>query len=384
MAKQPDELSVATRYFASIRAALDGLDIFLSDQNSPMYKHDLMAVVISEYIQRLENSFACWQNRLAFSSTFKVSRAESGYPLFQNVLELENDRKGAKARLAALPDAPQLREDMADFILRHKEFPADLQRNMAERVYLEEVQKGELFSPYILPRTIKVSVNPKTQRPFYVVHWAVFDGSANLPLVYSATVEDSSDDLVEMLVTGDGKLNDAVPIPLPVDGLLNPKLARQFDDFCEKNSAYTLSPVTIAGNLDTDFDDLHPKQLRRIVLGPFYTSGVTEQNDKVNEILAKVKKPENAWLLTWTIQDVFSKAERPAKKGLWSSQPAREEFHIETDDLEATRQGVSAYEKHALIPHEAYQALYASGETKKMFDGFKTHIISNGQVISDV
>jgi hypothetical protein len=384
MAKQAEETGVAARYFASIRAALDGLDVFLSDQNSPMYKHDLMAVVISEYIQRLENSFACWQNRLAFASTFKVSRSESGYPMFQNVLELENDKQGAKERLTALPEAGQLREDMADFILRHKEFPDVLQKNMAERVYLEQVQKGELFSPFILPKTIKVSVNPKTTRPFYVVHWAAFDGAANLPLVYSAMVEDQSEDMIDMLVTSDGKLNEDVKIPLPVDGLLNPALARQFDAFCEKNSAYSLSPITIATNMDADVDPLQPKQLRRIVLGPFYTAGVTEQNDKVNEILAKVKKPENAWLLTWTIQDVFSKAERPAKKGLWSSTPAREEYHIETEDLEAVRQGVSSYEKHALIPHEAYQALYASGETKKMFDGFKTHVISNGQVISDV
>jgi hypothetical protein len=355
MAKQADGAGVAARYFASMRAALDGLDTYLADQNSPLYKHDLMAVVISEYLQRLENSFACWQNRLAFSSTFKVSRAESGFPVFQNVLELENDKRGAKEKLAALPEPQQLREDMADFILRHKEFPAVLQANMAERVYLEEVQKGELFGPYTLPKTIKVSVNPKTMRPVYVVHWATFDGAANLPLAYSATIEDQSEDLIDMLVTRDGKLNDDVKIPLP-----------------------------IAMNMDKDIDPLQPKQLRRIVLGPFYTAGITEQNEKVNDILAKVKKPENAWLLTWTVQDVFSKAEKPAKKGLWSSSPAREEYHIETDDLEATRQGVSAYEKHALIPHESYQALYASGAAKEVFAGYKVHIISNGQVVSDV
>ena len=384
MARIEEEVGVAARYFASIRAALDGLDIYLADKNSPLYGHDLRAAVISEYVQRLENSFACWQNRLAFTDTFKVSRTESGFPAFQNVLELENDKGSAKDRLASIPAPDELREEMADFILRRKELPSVLQASMAERIYLEQVQKGELFSPFILPRTIKVSVNPKTMRPFYVVHWAVFDGAANLPLVYSATIEDSSDDLVEMLVTSDGRLSDKVPIQLPVDGLLNPKLARQFDDFAAKNSAYSLSPTTIATNMDNDFDDLHPKQLRRLVLGPFYTSGVTEQNAVVNEILGKVRKPENAWLLTWTIQDVFSKAERPAKKGLWSSQPAREEYHIETDDLEAARQGVSAYERHALIPHEAYQALYASGEAKKMFEGYKTHIISNGQVLSDV
>jgi hypothetical protein len=46
--------------------------------------------------------------------------------------------------------------------------------------------------------------------------------------------------------------------------------------------------------------------------------------------------------------------------------------------------GVSVYEKHALIPHEAYQALYAEGEAESVFDGYQVHIISGGQVISDV
>jgi hypothetical protein len=374
----------AGRYFEAIRAALDGLDVFLRATDSPLYKHDLIAGVVVEYLARLKNSFACWQNKLAFTDTFKISRAESGFPVFQNVLELERDQRGAAERLQAIPAADQLRLDMADFILRKKEFPASLQKSMAERVYLEEAKKGDLFRPYILPKTIKVSVNPKTMRPFYAVHWGVFDGSANLPMIYTATVEDSSADMVGVLVTQDGKLNPRERIPLPVDGLLNPSLARQFDDFAEKNSAYSLSPVTIAGNLDKDFDELHPKQLRRIVLGPFYSAGVTENNSTVSEVLSKVRKNSNAWMLTWTIQDVFSKAEKPARKGLFSSDPAREEFHIETDDLEAARMGVSSYERHALVPHEAYQALYAEGETKKIFDGYKVHVLSNGQVISDV
>ena len=88
-------------------------------------------------------------------------------------------------------------------------------------------------------------------------------------------------------------------------------------------------------------------------------------------MLSKVRKPENAWLLTWTIQEVFSKTERAGRKGLWSSEKATQEFFINTDDLEAARQGVSSYEKHALIPHEAYQALYAAGEAQKIFAGLQ-------------
>lgn len=376
--------TAAGRYFDAIAAALAGLDVFLRDERSKLQAHGLVAQIVSEYIGRLENSFACWRNRLGFTDSFRISRAESGFPVFQNVLELENDRRTAAKRLAAIPQPDELRTDMVDFILRHKEFPATLQRMMAERLYLEEAGSGLVFAPNVLPRTVRVSVNPRSGRPFYLVHWGAFDGSANLPLVYMAMVEDSSPDLVGMLVTREGKLNDQVPIPLPVEGLLNPALARRFDDFAEKNSAYSLSPATIAGNLDKDFENLHPKQLRRVVLGPFYSAGITEHNSTVAAVLDRVRRPQSAWLLTWTIQEVFSKAEKPARRGLWSSEPAREEFHLETDDLEAARQGVSAYEKHALIPHEAYQALYAAGEAQKIFSGYKVHILSGSGVISDV
>lgn len=374
------ENEAAARYFSAITAALSGLEVFMRDDRSPLYRHGIVA----EYIARLDKSFSCWRNRLGFMDTFRISRAESGFPVFQNLLELENDRRQADSRLANIPLAGELREEMADFILRHKKFPEALQRSMAERLYLEDVKSETTFGPFTLAQTAKVSVNPKTLRPYYLVHWASFDGSANLPLVYMVTVEDSSESMVSQLVDANGKLNERVDIPLPVDGLLNPELAHRFDDFTEKNSAYTLSPATIAVNLDKDFEPLHPKQLRRVVLGPFYSAGITDNNSTVTEVLAKVRKPENAWLLTWTIQEVYSKAEKPGRKGLFSSEKSTQEFFINTDDLEAARQGVSSYENHALIPHEAYQALYAAGEAQKIFSGYKVHILSNGQVISDV
>lgn len=374
----------ASQYFSAIAAALAGLEVFMRDDRSPLYRHGIVAKVAAEYISKLEKTFTCWRNRLGFMEKFRIQRAESGFPVFQSVLELENDKRQAESRLAAIPQADELRNEMADFILRHKEFPAALQKTMAERLYLEDLRNGDTFSPFTLCQTAKVSVNPNTGRPYYLVHWASFDGVANLPLIYMATIEDSTPALVDQLVTGDNKLNEKVNIPVPVDGLLNPELAHQFDAFTEKNSSYSLSPATIASNMDKDFPTLHPKQLRRLVLGPFYAAGVTENNATVAEVLSKVRRPENAWLLTWTIQEVYSKAEKPGRKGLWSSEKATQEFYINTDDLEAARMGVSSYEKHALIPHEAYQALYAAGEAQKIFADYKVHILSKGQVISDV
>ncbi len=375
-----DASPTAAHYFQSMEAALDGLQRFLSMDTEV----NRASRIMGPYIDRLATSFSCWRNRLGFMEQFRISRAESGFPVYQNVLELEKDRKTADERLSAIPDADVLREEMADFILRQKAFPIDLQARMAERLYLQEIGKGELFSPFILPETVHVSVNPKTQRPAYGVTWAAFDGSQMLPVLYSLVTEDSSAKIAQLLVTKNGALNDEVEIPLPVGGLLNPELAKRFDEFAESNSAYSLTPITIAKNLDQDFADLHPKRLQRAVLGPFYSAGITENNARVNEILSKVRKPQNAWILTWTVQEVFSKNEKPAKNGWFSSFPAEEEFHINTDDLEATRQGVSLYEKHALVPHDAYQALYAEGEADKVFAGYKVHVISGHNIVSQV
>lgn len=369
------------RYFDAVDRALDGLHAFLREDDSPLYKHDLIGAVVEEYLAKLRGSFDSWQNRIAFAERFRVSQAESGFPVYQNVLELENDRREAKKRLAAMASADTIRQEMVDFILRKKEFPSALQRTMAERCYLESVMEGTHFSPLCLPRTVRVSVNPKTRRPYYIVHWGYYDGIANLPMVYVASLEDSSKDLVETLVGKDGKLNRKVDIPLPVEGLLNPSLAHQFDDFCDKNSSYSLTLTTIATNLDKDFDHLHPKQLRRFVLGPFYHADITVNGATVDKILQKVHRHENQWLMTWTLQEIYSLNEKPGKWGLWGSQPPRDEFYINTDNLECVRQGVSAFQRHALVPHEAYQAIYAAGEAEKIFAGYETHVISGNQVL---
>lgn len=375
--------SPVAQYFHAIAAALDGFEAYLSTRTGEGAGL-ISAQAVAGHVERLKHSFGCWQNRIGFTDQFRILRGESGFPLFQNVLELENDRAGAKTRLAAIPDGAALRAEMVDFILRQKTFPAALQAQLAERGYLERIGKGDIFSPLVLPETVAVTVNSKSRRPVYAVTWGVFDGSQSLPMIYAATIEDSSPNVTKLLVTPEGRLDTRVPIPLPVGGLLNPELAARFDDFVGKNGAYALTPATIATNLDRDFPTLHPKRLQRLVLGPFYSAGITENSARITEILSRVRRPENAWLLTWTLQEVFSKAERPETRGFFSATPALQEFHIETNDLEAARMGVSLYEKHALVPHEAYQALYASGEAEAIFGNFKVHVISGNQVVSEV
>ncbi|MEO0496130.1 MAG: hypothetical protein AAF141_01995 [Pseudomonadota bacterium] len=370
------------RYFAATDAALKGLGTYLADGASPTRTHNLIGRIAAQHLTALEASFEAWQHRVSFTERFRISKAQSGFPTFHNILDLTNDAKKAEPALASLPSMDQLRADMADFILVKKAFPTEIQKQLAQRAYYERIAGQELFQAHSLPVTERVSVNPKNGRPYYVVHWASYDGTQHLPVVYTATIEDSSEEMVRTLVR-DGKLNERVDIPLPVGGLLNPELAHQFDDFVEKNASLGLTLTTIGTNLDADFPHLHLKQLQRFVLGPFYHAGLTEHGSLVANILAKVRKPENAWLLEWSIQELWSMNEREGKAGFWSSTPPVQEFFINTEDLEAVRLGVSDHATNVLVPHQAYQAIYAAGRQDEIFAGLKTHIISGNEVLRE-
>ena len=66
--------NAVTRYFNSIDAALDGLDIFLRDHNSPFYQHGLVARTVTQYIALLvsghcRREFSSEDNKLPGSAS---------------------------------------------------------------------------------------------------------------------------------------------------------------------------------------------------------------------------------------------------------------------------------------------------------------------------
>lgn len=375
----------ASSYFPAMHAALGGLDTLLSASDSPFTGHNVIAGAIAPYVDRLRESMKAWEHKFEVDSRLQISKS-SGFPSYESVLSLENDTKNAAARLAEIPEMSDLKAEMVDHILRYKTFPTQIRKLLSERSYFERVERGSFFNGHVMPQTIRVSVNPKTRRPYYVVTWGTYDGPNALPMIYMATIEDSSERMRRALVTNDNRLNPDIRIDLPVGGLLNHEYAAAFDRFAESNCDFALSLVTIATSLDKDFDYLHPKQLRRFIIGPFYSTAVDGESEGVAQLLQKTRNPrrEDPWLLTWTTQEVFSKHEKAARRGLWSFEAARDEFHIETRNLECLQQGVSAFEKHILVPYETYQALYATREAEKFFGGFKIHTLSGNHVLSGV
>ncbi len=372
-------------YFTAFDHAFKGLSAVATTESEKEHGTVLLYDELLRQLTRLEHSFRCWNLKCHFSGSFKIDRSESGFPPFKSVMELQNDTVRGEENRFDLPDQDQIREEMIELLLKFKQFPSDLQRTMAERVYFDTLAAKDVFGAYTSPRTLVHAMNDRTGRPYYVVTWSVYDGVVNMPMLYTLVVEDSSDEIsARPRQKSKGRGNKDWLSNLHHDGLPNLMLRADFREFTQNNSSYSLNLTTIATALDEAFDTLHPKQLRRFILGPFYAGGLTDHNKKVQSVLDTVKDHSENWLLTWTMQELQSKEEIPEKRGLWGGAPAKEIFYVNTDDVDCAAQGVSSIERYALVPHVAYQAAFAKGLADDIFNDYRCYIASGEHILRHV
>jgi hypothetical protein len=380
-----DSASVASSPVALLRrsgAALEGLDIFLRDDRSPLYKHGLVAQIVTEYVERLATfSTAGDTTSIMRQILSHFARRER----FSGVPERAGTGKRprtAKTRLGGNADPDTLRAEMADFILRHKAFPKDCSARWPSGSIWSRCRKAMSFAAGAAGNGEGLGQSEDDAAllpgPLGCVRRRV-EPAAGLYVM----VEDSREDLVKLLVTKDGKLDPSVDIPLPVGGLLNPKLAREFDAFVERNSAYSLSPSTIATNMDRFRDAasqaIAPHRARAVLFGRDHRAQPAGQPHP-----RKVANPANAWLLTWTIQDVYSKAEKPAKQGLVVVGAGARGIPYRDRRSGSGAHGRLGLREARADPARGLSGALCGGRDGERVRGYQTHIISGGQVISDV
>ncbi len=261
-------------------------------------------------------------------------RVESGFPVAAEIMEMAADATQAERHLATLPTAEALKDSMVRHILSERTAPAKLQFALSQRLYYEELRKGGLFWARNDPEADWIGTEGEGTRAVrrrYLLRWSVYDAQENLPVLYLMTVEDSGR-------TG-----------LPKDGERWPLVQRHL----MAQAVGSLTLLTIARGFDQDFPDLHPKRLRRIRLGPMWSSAFTAQSGPIREVLEKARAPEGEdWALQWVEEDLQSERVEQVPSG-WFGTTTREVFAL----AEPKEQGATAIARSLVLPARPYQAL---------------------------
>ncbi|MEM6760761.1 MAG: hypothetical protein AAF601_14895 [Pseudomonadota bacterium] len=269
-----------------------------------------------------------------FFGSLAIDARDSGFPAAEELITMAGDAAQADRHLAGAPTADELKKQMVEVIVGDLEPPTKLQFALSQRLYFEELKMGELFWPRNDPSVVWTG-NIDDRRRSFRIHWAVYDSGLNLPVIYLMEVEDSG------------------RTALPKD----PRRWPAVQAHLMAQSLGALKLVTIAKGFDEDFDDLHPKRLRRFHLGPMYSSAFTKQPGPISDILAAARAPAGQdWALVWTEEDLQSERVIEERQG-WFSSVEREVFALDPFAGHGAQTGATRMNRSIVLPQRAYQAL---------------------------
>jgi len=264
-----------------------------------------------------------------------IDKSESGFPIYQEILHMAADASQAKKHLKSLPSQKRLKQDMITHILSEHSAPTKLQYALSQRIYYEYLTDASLFLPGNDPQGIWISGKRSRDHRSYLIHWAKYDSQTNVPAIYMMELEDTGRKA------------------LPRDERRWPRVQSHL----MAQSMSSLKLLTIARGFDRDFDDLHPKFLRRFNIGPMYSHNFTEQHGPLRDVLSEAKgEPGLDWALAWTVESLVSESTTTEKTGMFST-AQRELYRIDTLNSQAAEDGATDVSRSLILPHRAFQVL---------------------------
>lgn len=334
------ETTAMRRYFAKFERIIGHLHDVAAETTGQGRLGELETQIVEGYLQALASTFnVLFYKHLmaprvpnALPHHLEIDRADSGFPVFRELLQMGNDYTQSVARLDAIPKAEQLKAEMLDQILGERTIPTRLQFALSQRLYYQGLQSKALFWSQNTPQCVWLKTE---NRRHFLIHWATYDSQTNLPLIYLMLVEDS------------GRAG------LPKDDKRWPRVQAHLS----AQSMASLKLLTIAKGFDEDFDELHPKFLRRIQIGPMMSHAFTRQVGPLREVLEEAKsEPGLDWALSWTTETLLSKEVKEVSAG-WFSTVEREVFDLRkvwglNEDM-----GVTHKQDALILPQKPYQVL---------------------------
>ena len=268
-----------------------------------------------------------------YFGSLNIDTRESGFPASDEILSMANDAQQAERHLAQMPSEAELKSEMVGVILGERQIPTKLQFALSQRLYYEELLRGDLFWARNDPENNWLGNDGDRRR--FLIHWAVYDTQINLPVIYMMELEDSG----KVALPKDQRRWPEVQAHLMAQGLAGLKL------------------MTIAKGFDEDFDDLHPKRLRRFHVGPMYSDAFTKQSGPMAQVLSEARAPAGQdWALVWTEEELRSERVVEERQG-WFSTVEREVFALDPFAGRGAETGATRMERSIILPQRPYQAL---------------------------
>ncbi|MFS1427007.1 hypothetical protein LMH73_007550 [Vibrio splendidus] len=303
---------------------------------------------IDNYIRLFNNSMQALALRYFFNGHEGIEDTEqltinttgSGFPIRKEFLYLNSMKENIEEEQARYPTCDELRQQILQHAMSKKEIPYRLQKDLSYVMYLDCVAAWDLFLPYNEPDWATIeSGNGKTT---ILINWATFDIDRCIPVIYMMRVDMGMEEhYVDEYIREN---SDAIKKML------------------KHNTSSSNTLLAMGKSFDKEFAKMHPKEIKRVHLGPIYCSGITEHNDEVESVLEKVSDTNDNWLFQWKVETLRSKSSEQQSAGFFSANQEMQIWDIPVHNPFCVDNGITSYDISMIIPYRAYQALADSGK----------------------
>lgn len=355
------------RYFAKFARIIDHLTEVSKLSKSEKLITTPEANMIGGYLEALANTFTALSYKYVMTGRARVrdglqltiDSADSGFPVFAELMQMALDATQAKKHLSSLPPQTRLKKDMVSHILTEQTVPTQLQYALSQRIYYEYLEQKNLFLTQNHPQITWVGKNLKAKRRRYLIHWASYDSQTNIPAIYLMELDDTS------------------YRALPHDERRWPRVQSHL----MAQAVSGLKLLTIAQGFDQDFDTLHPKMLRRFHLGPMYSHEYTRQSGPLREVLAEASGvPGLDWALAWTVESLVATHSKNEKTGIFKT-AERQVYSINKTNPRMADSGVTQTRQSLILPHRAFQVL--EEQKRAHFSEVRKYVVGeNAKILS--
>ena len=314
----------------------------LDSKEQYVFYHRKVDFVLKELIVSVQKNHLCEEKELVFFKQYcdlllysieamrikymydaddhmKVDLTDSGFPNYLEFRYLFNDLSLRDNYISKLKDVSQLQEEFLNQLL-HKKEPVSKDKlfQAASIVYYTSVEQKYIFNRFIQG---KIVMTPQGHPQSYMVSWSFYDVSHNRPFIcfmyfdyIGSTIEKYKEYLYDVL----------------------------------KNTAdRDMDLDTMAYGIDRKLDELRPKVIKRIDLGPFHNIFAKDENAITHAILESISKKEvplESFALSLKIDEVTSKGEF-TEGGYFSKQTLQ-------------KWGSVSKKRYVFAPHRIIQLLY--------------------------
>jgi hypothetical protein len=321
-------------YFAQLRRALEGLERGV-ERETPITNAERRAV--SDWVGRLRRTLDLLALRHFFpraGAEPRIDRTDSGFPHWSALLELGADLERRDAELAGLPDPAALKRSMLERIVRHALHPTELQAQLMRRIYLEAIAPAGLVRPFQPGPLEKVGSDGDEASWFW--SFATYDRALNRPFLHGVyfawegrALAEGSDEFAELCAVA------------------------------ERSAVGRATLLVLSKRLDELLPRLHPRIVKRLVLGPFWAPGFTGQEGPLGALLGRL---EERWPFALRFESEVLISERETRVGAgWLTKGELRQVFWLPDAVDLAARGVSQLARHLVLPHWLAQHVADAG-----------------------